>query len=150
MAIAKSHENEKNIDVLYSITDLYAAHGTDEQNDFFVNSVSKFTGFSLIGYVSQYAVFLKKDKKDETVNKGVDVLVGIANDASITKWVAYYAKKSVKEIVTMYDDKISFTTEKIKKLKEINPNADVHVLEAEIESAKVQREKVAKVFDTIK
>jgi len=150
MVIAKPHENEKNIDVLYAITDLYLANGTDEQNDFFVNSVSKFTGFSLIGYVSQYAAFLKKDKKDETVNKGVEVLAGIARDTTITKWVAYYAKKSVKEILTMYEDKIAFGNEKIKKLKEINPNADVHVLEGEIESAKVQKEKVGKVYDSIK
>lgn len=150
MVIAKPHENEKNIDVLYAITDLYVANGTDEQNDFFVNSVSKFSGFSLIGYVSQYAAFLKKDKKDETVNKGVDLLAGIARDTTITKWVAYYAKKSVKEIATMYEDKIAFGNEKIKKLKEINPSADVRVLVGEIESAKTQKEKVGKVYDSIK
>ena len=50
----------------------------------------------------------------------------------------------------MYDDRIAFNNEKIKKLKEITPNADVHVLEAENESAKLQKEKVAKVFETIK
>ena len=150
MVIAKPYENEKNIDVMYAITDLYAANGTDENNEFFINNVTKFTGFSLIGFISQYTAFLKKDKKDETVNKGVDLLAGIANDASITKWVAYYAKKSVKELVAMYDDRIAFNNEKIKKLKEINPNADVHVLEAENESAKLQKEKVAKVFETIK
>lgn len=150
MVIAKPYEEEKNIDVLYAIAELYSVNGTDEQNDFFLKSATKFTGFSLIGYVSQYAAFLKKDKKDETVNAGVEVLAGIAKDASIAKWVSYYAKKSIKEIVTMYDDKVAFTNEKIKKLKEINPNADVHMLEGEIESAKAQKEKVAKVFDTIK
>ncbi len=150
MVIAKPYEDEKNIDILYSIADLYAMNGTDEQNDFFVKNASKFTGFSLVGFVSQYAMFLKKDKKDQTVNKGVEILAGIASDSEASKWVAYYAKKSVKEIVTMYDDKISSNTEKIKKLKEINPNADIHLLESEIESAKVQKEKVGKVFDTIK
>ncbi len=150
MLIAKQYEEEKNIDVLYAITDLYAANGTDEQNSFFLKSVNKFTGFSLIGFVSQYTSFLKKDKKDETVNAGVELLATIAKDEGTIKWVAYYAKKSVKEIQTMYEDKIAFSTEKLKKLKEINPNADVHLLEGEIENAKIQKEKVAKVFDTIK
>ena len=150
MVISKAYEDEKNIDILYAIADLYAKNGTDEQNNFFVKNASKFAGYSLIGFVSQYASFLKKDKKDETVNIGVEILAGIANDSATAKWVAYYAKKSVKEMVTMYADKIAFTDEKIKKLKEINPNADVHVLESEIESAKVQKEKVGKVFDTIK
>lgn len=150
MIIAKQYEEEKNIDVLYAITDLYAANGTDEQNSFFLKSANKFTGFSLIGFVSQYTSFLKKDKKDGTVDAGVELLAGIANNQETIKWVAYYAKKSVKEILTMYEDKIAFNNEKIKKLKEINPNADVHLLEGEIENAKIQREKVAKVFDTIK
>lgn len=150
MTIAKEYESEKNIDVLYAITDLYAINGTDEQNAFFLKSASKFTSFSLIGFISQYTSFLKKDKKDETVNSGVELLAGIAKNEETIKWVAYYAKKSVKEILTMYEDRIAFNNEKIKKLKEINPNADVHLLEGEIETAKVQREKIAKIFDSIK
>ncbi len=149
MLIAKPYEGEKNIDVLYAISDLYAVNGSDEQNEFFVKSMNKFTGFSLIGYISQYTGFLKKDKKDETVNAGVELLAGIARDPSTIKWVAYYAKKSVKEIVTMYEDKVTFNEEKIKKLKEINPNSDTHVLQSEIESAKIQKERVAKVFGTL-
>ncbi len=150
MAVAKMYENEKNMDVLYAITDLYSANGSDENNDFFVKAASKFTGFNLIGYISQYSSFLKKDKKDETVNAGVEVFAGIAKDEGTIKWVAYYAKKAVKEIADMYDDKIIFSSEKIKKLKEINPSADTRVLEADIESAKVQKEKVTKVYDSLK
>ncbi len=150
MIIAKPYEDEKNLDILNAITDLYSLHGTDENNDFYLKSMSKFTGFSLIGFVSQYTSFLKKDKKDATVDAGVEVLAGIAKDESVVKWVAYYAKKSVKEILTMYEDKIAFSNEKIKKLKEINPNADVRAFEIQIENAKVQKDKVAKVFDTIK
>jgi hypothetical protein len=78
------------------------------------------------------------------------VLATIASDKDVTKWVAYYAKKSIKEIANMYDDRITANTEKIKKLKEINPIAEVRELEIQIDSAKAQKEKVAKVFDTIK
>ncbi len=150
MKTAKLYENEKNIDVLYAITDLYAINGTDENNNFFIKSVDKFTGFSMIGFVTQYAVFLKNAKKDETVNSGVDLLAGIAKNESTSKWVAYYAKKSIKDIVTMYDDKVNSNTEKIKKLKEINPNVDTHELEMQIESAKAQKQKVADILNEIK
>lgn len=150
MKTAKLYENEKNIDVLYAIADLYSVNGSDENNDFFVKSREKFTGFSMIGFVTQYAAFLKNAKKDETVNSGVDVLVGVAKNEGISKWVAYYAKKSIKDIVTMYDDRINLNTEKIKKLKEINPNADTHELEMQIESAKAQRLKVAEILNGLK
>nr|MBA3971354.1 M1 family peptidase [Bacteroidota bacterium] len=148
--VAKQYETEKNTDVLYAVATIYAASGTDENNEFFLKNASKFTGFTMIGFVSEYGAFLKKVKKDETVNAGVALLEGIAKDKDISKWVAYYAKKSIKELIVMYEDKINFNTEKIKKLKEINPNADTREQELQIESAKIQKEKVEKVFGTIK
>ena len=58
---------------------------------------------------------MKKVKKEETVDKGVEVLATIANDKDQTKWVAFYAKKAIKEIANMYEDSITTNTEKIKK-----------------------------------
>lgn len=150
IVLAKQYENDTNEDVLFAVADLYSLSGLDENNEFFVKNVSKFSGYSMIGFISQYGAFLKKVKKDETVNKGVEVLATIASDKDVTKWVAYYAKKSIKEILNMYDDRITANTEKIKKLKDINPNAEVRELEIQIESAKAQKEKVTKVFDTVK
>ena len=147
---AKQYEGEKNIDVLYAITELYANSGSDENNDFFLKSADKFTGFSMIGFVTNYAAFLKNVKKDETVNAGVDVFVSVAKSEGTSKWVAYYAKKSIKEIVTMYEDRINSNNEKIRKLKEINPNADTRELEMQIESSKAQRQKIAEIFNGIK
>ncbi|HEY0030769.1 MAG TPA: M1 family aminopeptidase [Bacteroidia bacterium] len=150
MMYAKQYENEKNVDVLYAVADIYSNYGSDENNDFFLRSAEKFTGFTMIGFVSQYGAFLKKAKKDETVNAGVSLLASIANSESTNKWVAYYAKKSVRDIVTMYDDRIAAATQKIKTLKEINPNASTQEQDAQIESAKAQKQKVAEVFSTIK
>ncbi|MCX6294711.1 MAG: hypothetical protein NTX97_01380 [Bacteroidetes bacterium] len=147
---AKQLENEKNNDVLFAVASLYANNGSDENNDFFLKNASKFNGYSLIGFVSQYGAFLRKVQKDETVNAGVDLLASIAKDESIIKWVAYYAKRSIKDLITMYDDRISFDAEKIKKLKESNPNADTKELETQIESAKAQKQRISDVFISIK
>jgi aminopeptidase N len=150
MKVVKQYETEKNTDVLYAVATIYGSYGTDENNDFFVKNASKFTGFTMIGFVSEYGSFLKKVKKDETVDSGVQLLAGIAKDKEISKWVAYYAKKSIKDLVVMYDDNIAYNTQKIKTLKEANPNAPVSELEAMVEHAKTQKQKVSDVFDSIK
>jgi aminopeptidase N len=150
MKLAKQFETEKNIDVLYAVADVYSNYGTDDNNDFFLNSADKFTGFAMIGFVSQYGAFLQRAKRDETVNKGVQLLTGIATNAGTNKWVAYYAKKSIKDIVLMYDDRINSNTDKIKTRKEANPNAPVAELESQVESDKAQRQRIADVLNGIK
>ena len=150
MKVVKQYETEKNTDVLFAVAAIYGSYGSDENNDFFVKNASKFTGFSMIGFASEYGSFLKRVKKDETVNSGVLLLAGIATDPSTSKWVVYYAKKAIKDLIIMYDDNIAYNTQKIKTLKEANPNAPVQELEAMIEHAKTQKQKVKDVFDTIK
>jgi len=103
--LAKQYENEKNEDVLFAICDLYSVHGTDEQNEFFVSVADKFSGFSKMGYITLYSSFLKRGKTNETMLSGVNVLVKIALDKSTSKWVAYYAKKQVKDIAEIFKTK---------------------------------------------
>jgi aminopeptidase N len=151
MKIAKQYENEKSTEVLYSIASLYSKYGTDENNDFFLKSADRFTGFEKIGFITEYGSFLQRTKKEETVNAGVELLEGIAKDESISKWIAYYAKKSIKDLITMYEDRESSATQKLKNLKEANPNAGgTQDLEATIESAKFQKEKLMKIYNGLK
>lgn len=147
MRLAKQYETEKSVSVLYSIADLYSKYGSDDNSDFFVKSEEYFTGFDKIGYITQYASFLKRVKKDETVNTGVAILERIAKDESLSKWVAYYAKKSIKDLTTMYEDRENTASQKLKA----NPNgADAQELQATITSAKAQKEKLAAIYSTLK
>jgi hypothetical protein len=150
MALAKQYENEKSVDVLYAVADMYANYGSDDNNDFYVKSESKFTGFNKIGFVTEYAAFLTRVKKDQTVISGAELLAGIAKDPLTNKWVAYYAKKSLKDLATMYDDRIEYNTKKIKTLKDANSTAPTQELEAQIEDARIQRQKIVEIFNTIK
>ncbi|MDQ3047390.1 MAG: hypothetical protein M3R27_07565 [Bacteroidota bacterium] len=150
MALAKQYEKEKNNDVLYAIADLYANHGSDEQNQFFLDAAGKFNGFGKIGYIGQYGLFLKRVSKDETVNSGIKVLEGIAKDESTSKWVAYYAKKNIKDVANAYEEKVSYNEQKIKTLKESNPNAPTQELEKQIENDKAQKQRVLDVYNSIK
>ena len=148
--LAKQYETEKSNDILFVIADLYANYGSDDNNEFFVKVADKFTGFSKIGFVSLYDLFLKKVKKDETINSGVDVLKGIAEDSS-SKWGAYYAKKSIKGFATMYEDRANDNSQKLKTLKKENTaTAGIQVLERKIESEKAQELKILNIYNELK
>lgn len=151
MSLAKQYENEKSVAVLYSIADLYSKYGKDSNNDFFVKSVDKFTGFEKIGYITLYANFLKRASKDETVNSGAAIMESIAKDEGTSKWVAYYAKKSIKELATIYEDRENTATQKLKDLKSANPNAGGTMeLESTIASSKAQKEKLMAMYNGLK
>jgi aminopeptidase N len=151
MIYAKQYENEKNNDVLFAIADLYAKNGSDENNQFFINSADKFTAFSKIGFVSIYGSYLKNVKRDETVNSGVKLLSDIASNEGTNKWVVYYIKKSIKDLATMYEDREAKSSQKIKDLKAANPNvAGTQELELEIENAKNQKQRILDIYNTLK
>ncbi|MCW3083198.1 MAG: aminopeptidase 1-like [Bacteroidetes bacterium] len=151
MKLAKQYESEKSVEVLYAIADLYSKYGNDDNSDFFVRSQENFSGFEKIGYITQYAAFLKRAKKDETVDKGVSIMEAIAKDENNSKWVAYYAKKSIKDLITMYDDRESVAEMKLKNIKEGNPNAaGTQELQSQADDAKQQKQKLTAVFNGLK
>lgn len=150
MSYAKQYENEKNNDVLFAICDLYATYGSDENNAFFVKANDQFTGFSKIGFVTLYGSFLKNVKKEETVNSGAELLASIAKADGTSKWVAYYAKKSIKDLSVMYEDREAKASQKLKDIRSANPNAGgTQELESEIENAKAQRQKLLDIYNGI-
>jgi aminopeptidase N len=151
LKIARQYENEKSVSVLYAVADLYSKYGSDDNNDFFVKAENRFNGFDKIGYITQYAAFLKRAKKDETVNSGVAIFERIATDESISKWVAYYAKKSIKDLATMYEDRESLTSQKLKTIREANPNAGgTQELESIMVNSKAQKEKLMEIYKGLK
>lgn len=149
LKFAKLYESEKNMDILFAIADLYAKDGSDENNDFFITASDKFNGFSKIGFISEYVLFLKNVKKEETVISGVELLAGVAKDENLNKWVSYYAKKSIKDLSNSYDDKIKTTEQKIKKLKETAPHASSQELETALEKMKIQKQKIEEIYNKI-
>jgi len=147
MKLAKEYENEKSAEVLYSIAEVYSKYGSDENNDFFIKAEPQFGGFEKIGFITQYGAFLKTVKRDETVNKGAALLAEIAGREGTSKWVAYYAKKSIKDLVTMYEDR-----EHAAASKKEGSSASVGTQEQDeqIANARAQRDKLAEIFNSIK
>lgn len=152
LKLAKKYENEKSLDVLMVIGDLYANFGTDEHNDFFVQKQNKFTGFNKIGYVSIYGLYLQR-ASNPVVLSGVNLLKTIAQSQEENKWTAYYAKKVIRDLATMYEVRINDNTEKLKKTKSKNGSVtDVEStkLQTAIDADKAQLDKVMALFNDIK
>jgi aminopeptidase N len=129
LRLAKAYENEKSVSMLFPLADLYSTYGTDEHNAFFIRSAPMFTGFGKIGFVTLYTTFLKRVKAREPLMSGVQLLANIASDPGNSKWVGYYAKKSLRDLAAMYDESASFVAQKIRTQKETNPSANTRELE---------------------
>ncbi len=148
LKLAKKYEEEKSMDILFAIADLYANYGSDDNNKFFINTENKFTSYSRIGFVSLYGLFLQRDIKNETVISGVQLLKNIAQSDSESKWVAYYAKKTIRELITMYEARIADNTEKLKGMKANNP--EISTIQRKLENDKAQKEKITQLYSDIK
>jgi aminopeptidase N len=152
LKLAKKYEEEKNTDILFTIADLYANYGSDDNNKYFINVKDKFTGFSRIGYVSLYGLFLQRSNvRNETVISGVDILKTIAQSDAENKWVTYYTRKTIKELITMYEVRIADNTQKLKTLKSKTPNSpEIGDIEKQLASDKIQQQKISEMYSTIK
>src|ERR1019366_4122608 len=146
LVLAKKYENEKNTDVLNAIAELYANFGTSDNNDFFINSEPKFTGYSKIGFIRQYSTFIKKIDIDDITYSGAELFKGIAN-----KWVMSYAKKAIKDLATIYEDRAMSYSQKLKKLKSGKTTVEeTQNLEKEIASSKAKQQKILEVYNGIR
>jgi len=145
LKLSQKYENEKNNDVLSAIAGLYSTYGSDENNDFFIKAEKKFQGFSKISFINDYTSFLLKTKNDTTINSGIIVLKNIVEDEGLSKWVTYYAKKSILDLATLYEERINSASQKIKE-----KNSDTALLEAQIERAKAQKLNIMEIYNSIK
>lgn len=132
---AKQLENEKNEQLLLSIMDIYARNGTDANNDFFIRSKEQFKSYWQVSYVITYGEFLKKCS-DESINKALPVLEEISKDEN--KFVKFYGKRALRDLVTMYEERERKLNEKLKDPK--NPGAAIS--NPELAGVQAQKKKI--------
>lgn len=149
MSLAKQFENETVPNVLINVARIYADHGTDEHNDFFLRSEPKVTGYTKIGFLSIYSGYLQRSK-DETINAGLPVLEKHARNSS-SRWTKFYAQKAIGDIAKMYKEREDKLQMKISEMK--STNADPSLLrksEEELKQVQAQRQKVNDLYQSVK
>ncbi len=152
MKKAVALENEPSKEIIYSIADLYAKNGTDENHAYFKKVKNQFNGFELMAYGNIYGKFLKRCTKPETVIDGAKELAKMG--ASDNKYVKYAAQKVMKDnLLNVWQDKEDKLTAKIEKAKKdtsTSSAADVTALTAELKIVSDAKKQILDLYSSIK
>jgi aminopeptidase N len=140
-------ENEPAKEIIYSIADLYAKNGTDENHAYFKKVRNQFNGFELMAYGNIYGKFLKRCTKPETAIDGAKEIAKMG--ASDNKYVKYAAQKVMKDnLVNVWQDKEDKLTAKIEKAKK--ENQDVTAMSAELKIVSDTKKQILELYYSIK
>lgn len=147
MKKAKLLEGENSKEIMFSIMDLYAKNGTDENHTYFKNIKKNFSGFELMGYGNMYGKFLKRATKPETAIDGAQQLAKIGS--SDNKYVKYAAQKVMNDnLVKVWQDKEDKLNAKIEKAKK--ENQDITGLSTELKTVSDTKKQIVDLYNTIK
>jgi hypothetical protein len=149
MKKAVALENEPSKEIIYSIADLYAKNGTDENHAYFKKVKSQFSGFELMAYGNIYGKFLKRCTKPETAIDGAKELAKVG--ASDSKYVKYAAQKVMKDnLVNVWQDKEDKLKAKIEKAKTDATVGDVAKMTEELKTVSDTKKQIVDLYNSIK
>jgi aminopeptidase N len=140
-------ENEPSKEIIYSIADLYAKNGTDENHGYFKKVKNQFNGYELMAYGNIYGKFLKRCTKPETAIDGANEIAKIGTTDS--KYVKYAAQKVMKDnLLNVWQDKEDKLTAKIEKAKK--ENQDVTTMTTDLKIISDTKKQILELYNSIK
>ncbi len=140
-------ENEMSKEIIYSIADLYAKNGTDENHAYFKKVKKQFNGYELMAYGNIYGKFLKRCTKPETAIDGAKELAKMG--ASDSKYVKYAAQKVMKDnLLNVWQDKEDKLKSKIEKAKK--ENQDITAMSSELKTVSETKNQILDLYNSIK
>ena len=140
-------------EIIYSIADLYAKNGTDENHAYFKKVKNQFNGLELLAYGNIYGKFLKRCTKPETAIDGAKELAKVG--ASDSKYVKYAAQKVMKDyLVNVWQDKEDKLKAKIEKAKasagSTSSEPDTTELNEELKTVSDTKKQILDLYNSIK
>ena len=140
---------EKNIEILIAVAQIYSAHGNDENQQFFTSLSRKISGWGNVSFANLYTDFLKRCS-DDTITVGVKILEQIARNED-NKWVRHFGQKGIQDLANMYSDRAKKISELITNLKgNTKSSADLKSLEQQLANAKNQEQKLMALSEALK
>ena len=98
---AKDFENEKNINIVLSLADIYSNHGGPEKNDYFLKKLKELRSWNKYTLITYYANYLTRMDDLDLVKSGFSTLKDIAINEP--EWLfRYNAKKSMDRLLENY------------------------------------------------
>lgn len=152
MKKAKTLENENSKEIMFSIMDLYAKNGTDDNHDYFKKIKKNFSGFELMGYGNMYGKFLKRSTKPETAIDGAKEIAKIGK--SDNKYVKYAAQKVMNDnLLKVWQDKEDKLTAKIERAKKdasTSSAADIEKMSTELKTVSDTKKQILELYNSLK
>lgn len=147
MKKAKALEGEPAKEIIYSIMDLYARNGTDENHAFFKAVKKQFSGFELMAYGNLYGKFLKRTSSPAVALDGANELAKLGR--SDNKYVKYAAQKVMKDnLLNVWQDKEDKLKTKIAKAEA--DKQDTSALTAELKTVSDTRKQIQEIYTSIR
>ncbi len=149
-ALAKSLEQQNDLNISTSVAAFYAQMGKEENNDFLLSMLGKAKGFDKYTLISSYSKYLSKIENPEAIQAGINKLADIGRKAS-SRFNRSAAVKALGEINTEFTNRISKTQKQIDEMKSANASqSDVSIEESKLEKIKHQNDTLKATIDDIK
>jgi aminopeptidase N len=148
MSICNSMENEENATVKNAIADIYSKFGGTDQHEFFKENIKKITGFEKFAFLNSYLNFLLRQSDDE-IDKGIVVFEDLARNGK-PWWLKYSGYQKLIALQKHYKEKIEALSVKEAGLRKEGNQVDADQALREINLAKAQEKKIAKLVETLK
>lgn len=147
MKKAKALENEPAKEIIYSIMDLYAKNGTDENHEFFKKVKKQFSGFELMAYGNVYGKFLKRSNSPAVALDGAQEIAKLGR--SDNKYVKYAAQKVMKDnLLNVWQDKEDKLKAKIAKAEA--DKQDATALNTELKTVSETKKQIQELYTSIR
>ena len=147
MKKAVALESEPSKEIVYSVADLYAKNGSDENHAYFKKVKYLFSGYELLAYGNIYGKFLKRCVKPETAIEGAREIAKLG--ASDSKYVKYAAQKVMKDnLLNVWQDKEDKLKSKI--AASTSSATDTNKLNEELKIVSDTKKQILDLYNSIK
>jgi aminopeptidase N len=135
MKDAKKLENTDESELLMGVAEIYVQYGNDSCNNFFIKLHDHVSGIlEQVEYVALYGKFLQ-GCSDSCVGRGVPLIEDMMKNAD-SRYVKYYGKNALSNLLSIYEDKEKDLTSQINDLKAKNAGSQqIADLQKKLDSA---------------
>jgi aminopeptidase N len=147
--LAKILEKDSAGSLITGVANIYAEHGNEEQNPFFLKMYSKVTGFERYTFIAAYGKFLLRCN-DATIESGLKLLEDVARHGS-PWWIKLSAIQALSNIEDKYQENQTKEQAKLDDMgKSSSSKSDVDAQKAKVESATAKKKKIEDMITQIK
>lgn len=115
MKFAKSLENDSNSRIKNSVCAIYAEHGGEEQNAFFIKTAVNMDGFSKYSFITNYGKYLK-NQSNKTIKESLFILKDVAKNEDAW-WMRMTGVNVILDLEEMYANRIHVAEKELKDMK---------------------------------